>query len=1036
MQRKIPWQILTSAALAVLCTAAAYGAETPVPSCPAKCFEQQIVYARQEAVPTSAGPQEAGGAKGAASTAALKPLSGTTSIERYSAQRKPRVAVVTFQDTNRDAQTQIYSSSVDAMLVTFLKRKSQFVVVERRDIDDVLEEWKIKKNTNMRPLDASNGELLEKIDAILIGSVTMLEAPSSVDPTSKNGANGGGPSGEKEDRVEVDLKALGVSDGRIIAAAKSSGPVHCLRSIVERLGVALEEAFLRPYYGSLQFNLASPNNVRIYLTPILLDKALDEEKPPIEHGESIIEGPRRDSVEAWSTDPTSYTVKNLLAGWYTYRLERQGYDGMGIKNGNEGWQARELGGKVQVSYTDPDGRTVPYGQVPELERRFVVHVEPRGATRLDGDRLHLAFEGLKLGGSLDPRVRRQFLDPQFDHRPRRVILIGKEGLDLNRVERPVEFSDDPTCDLFEEKAPREVPYGKTYVAEGVPFDFDTFKGGDLIIDNYEPGQKIPTGKYQIAIWEPDYQLLTGTATVSPGDYRRPLPSALVRESLPLTLDSTGSRKPYKVFLKGKATENQTNYILGFAQDGEPVGLPVDAYRATTNVPGLLGWEREVEVFPRVASTPPRYDSAMDEEIESQKANARLRLKEAGKDESELGPFQYEMPITLPEKEDPADVPLAIRPALRVKTRLAVGGRLAALGSLAAFDSEEYFIDEQVAPLLDLVMGPEILEKIKAGATSFWRAMGSHLFRTASRVVEVVGPPRPEGDDRSEARNRKEEGSPTDGPKAAPEIFPKEPALLRNLLTRRLQDLDLLVLDDRDMRRVRESPELTSILERYLADGGALYAFVSEPGDYGRPLGTPLALKTERKTRRFELVSGDVPTVEVPLSKKRVSVRSRRALLQPEAGLGSGWRVIAYGKGRNTPRILEHGGPGSGGYVALWLDQPALFRSRILGSRVPAIEDARARVEKHAVDWARYLMYRRYDSQGEERRKAEETLRLTGTSIAPEPAETATALSAVTAAPVVSISAAERLKKLDELKKQGLLTQAEYDQKRMQILEKL
>src|SRR5262245_9899088 len=61
---------------------------------------------------------------------AAVPLPAFSQSERYTAQRKPRVAVLDFDDTNKDALGQIYKDSVEAMLVTFLKRKSQFVVVE------------------------------------------------------------------------------------------------------------------------------------------------------------------------------------------------------------------------------------------------------------------------------------------------------------------------------------------------------------------------------------------------------------------------------------------------------------------------------------------------------------------------------------------------------------------------------------------------------------------------------------------------------------------------------------------------------------------------------------------------------------------------------------------------------------------------------------------------------------------------------------------------------------------------------------------
>src|SRR4051794_36372431 len=74
---------------------------------------------------------------------------------RYTAQRKPRITVYDFQDTNSEAQSKKYGSSVQAMLVTFLKRKSQFVVVERQKLGDVLAEWQRNQRgqTNLQSSD-------------------------------------------------------------------------------------------------------------------------------------------------------------------------------------------------------------------------------------------------------------------------------------------------------------------------------------------------------------------------------------------------------------------------------------------------------------------------------------------------------------------------------------------------------------------------------------------------------------------------------------------------------------------------------------------------------------------------------------------------------------------------------------------------------------------------------------------------------------------------------------------------------------------
>src|SRR6185295_3856075 len=179
----------------------------------------------------------------------------------------------------------------------------QFIVVERQQLHGLLEEKKRvgSGRVQMDPGDPAALALLEKLDATILGKVTLLRVPTEVKPAQKpteaqapapafeGGSNGeGAPRPQVQgDRIEVDAKLISRFDGRIIAAAQRSGPVACLRSIVERLGIALEQEFLRPYYGQIRFVLKDPEYVRVFLTPILVSDALDEEKPPIELSSTV-----------------------------------------------------------------------------------------------------------------------------------------------------------------------------------------------------------------------------------------------------------------------------------------------------------------------------------------------------------------------------------------------------------------------------------------------------------------------------------------------------------------------------------------------------------------------------------------------------------------------------------------------------------------------------------------------------------------------------------------------------------------------------
>lgn len=883
---------------------------------------------------------------------------------RYTAQRRPRVTVLDFEDTNQDARDSSYGDSVEAMLVTFLKRKSQFVVVERQKIEPLLKEWKRNRTglTNLLPTDPTSRQLLERIDAIILGSVTLLPREAQVNtPAGKEEAEsesgGTGKEPIRGQRVEIDAKLLSRADGRIIAAAQRSGPVGCLRGIVERLGVAIEQEFLRPYYGSLKFNLRQPENTRVFLTPILLDSALDEEKPPVERSTTVRIGTDIDKVEPWTTDPTTYTIENLLSGWYSMRLERPGYEGLTSTNR---WVAREVLGRVQV-YDEDAKRQVT--SLPQEQKRFVVQVDPLNRKVVEADALGFKFR--KLSGSVAPLVKRQYIDDDYIYTPTRVILVGNEELEINRIDRPAEFADDESCDQFEEEVPRMTDLGRTYIAPGEKFELDRFQGGKLVIEDYR-GEQVPVGRYKMALWEPSYELHKGKVRVHDRDGtdgEKPTHSVLQREIGSVKVSLTGTREPFKVKLEGNDTRHQESRLLDFTEERTWGSIPVDRYLVATDVPGLAGWQRQLELT-GAHSKPPVYDPKKDAELEEKRKEEEKEQKRRGNSRTEEENEKVvEMPLRFPDEP----VALTTPPAVVAKTRLTIGGRLSALGWLPSISSKELYFDRTVGDTLDALLRLQPEEQEGKGEDK--AAVGRALARILPTVTiqgrvpavgSVTGTIRPEPS-----------GSPS--PTASFLALASNPRLLRERLAAHLEDLDLLVLDDEDMAHLRDMPEVSALIQSFVASGGALLAFVSEGGEYSDIVGETLTVRGRRKkTSRFELAAGDFSGVNFRFQKRKVKVKSRRALADFANLKASDWHVVAYKQGRRDPRIIERGSRRKGGYVALWCDSPSSFRSR-RGSRVPDVERARAEVERHVLDWARFLMYRRYDKLGEERRRAEDEL---------------------------------------------------------------
>jgi Curli production assembly/transport component CsgG len=823
------------------------------------------------------------------------------------AQRRPRTAVFVFDNANQDAQSAKYGASVEAMLVTFLKRKSQFVVVERKqaDLEAILAEKRRLHfgEVKLKPDDEESRELLDNINVFVLGTVTLLpfsppplekkdddkknsstaegEDPESANEVDEEGEDFGESQEDKDrakkldsvpgPRIEIDLKLISNFDGRIIAAAQRSGPVACLRSIVERLGIALEQEFLRPHYGKLTVTLTEPEHIRVFLTPILTNNASNEEKPPVELSATVTIGNGYDIVEAWTTDPTTYTIKNVLSGWYSMRIERPGYEALGVDNSR--WEVRRLQGKEVVF--DRIAKA-PIDQADPAVSRFVVRVDPLTTDVVDGDALGFKFK--KQGGSLAPLVRRQYMDESFTRTPQHVLLMAGKTIEMNQLQRPAEYADDERCDLFEEKKPLLANYGRTYIATGESFDFSSFKGGELIIEDYK-GEVVPAGVYKLFLWEPSYHMEMTKVRVRAGDEGKQVKTALTRETADLSLMATGSRPAHQVTLEGRETRQRFTYPLDFDAPKELVSLPADEYVTTTNVSGLDGWQRVATVL-SAGLPPPKFN------VKSPKHNL-LIIEE---------PF-----------------PAVSRPSRGgVKTRFGLAGRLETLSQRPDPLAADLFIDEDVPAILNLLL---------------------------------YGDKEPSGEERSASR--------------PPQRFPHDPDLLRRLLAERLEYLDLVVLNPADMVQLGRSPEVAAIFARYVASGGSLFAYVSAVGNYRNMIGAPLTIeKLSKKTKRLDLAPGEVEGLIAKLDRKDVKVKSKRAL--PEvADLSTPWRTLAYTRQGRRPRIIERGGQVQGGYVALWLDDPDAFRSRWGGTR-PKVEETRGRVEAHVIQQARNLMRRRFD----------------------------------------------------------------------------
>lgn len=742
----------------------------------------------------------------------------------YTAQRKPRVAVMVFGDTNTQADHERFGPSVSAMLVTYLKRQSQFVIVERQDLNDLLTEWdRTQGGKTTLSQDLADVELLERIDVILKGEVTVLE---------------GG-------RIEIDAKLLSRLDGRIVTAAQRSGPESCLRQVVERLGIALEQDFLRPYYGSLRISFHEPENTHFYLTPVLGVDALDEEKPPVELGLTVFPEDGFDRVEPWVTNPTTYTVEKVLSGWYTVRLERPGY--IGVSTDNDLYQAVVGRGETRVCWWAEESRCTPVARLDENVTRFLVHVEPR--TTVDLDATARGFEMRKEQGAIrlvihgersqplpEARVLLRGLDLRINpHSPDEAVLerwpelltadievteAESDGTEQTEAEDSGEPSQDgpqeDPCNFFEE---RELPYidhDEQLIRAGGSFDLESFKGGFLAFEDYR-GQSLPAGVYEMIAWAPFHRPVHRILNVEDGDGSgAPRELRLQRHMRDLVILG---KTPGEVGLVGDETGVSMKVTTDLARGIKTLRLPVDRYTAATELGDQRPWERLIDLMP------PREDPpALDEFLEQPPGDATWLARDLR---------EAELPI---------------------KNGLWVGGRVDGFLPIPGI-----FYDPSIEALLDGIL----------------------------RVSHA----------RRQLRSLAGEGSDVE------------------LLLMRLEEIDLLILDEEDMNRLRVLPEVTARIRDWVERGHALMAFVTAEGDYSELAGAPLRIRGSSLRRMFRLHSTRKEGFSVeekidlgrpwPLPK----LKGRKRTLDA-------WDVVAFSKKKKRPCILER--EAEEGYLMVWL----------------------------------------------------------------------------------------------------------------------
>jgi curli biogenesis system outer membrane secretion channel CsgG len=135
------------------------------------------------------------------------------------AQPKKRIAVSTFGDGSGHHGC---GAGVSDMLATALVKTKKFIVVERKEIDKVIEEQKLGLSGMVTPETAPAVGKLLGVDLMVIGSVSELGTSKRDIGGGLGGVFGGGVS-KQQARAVVDIRLVNTTTGEIVAAESEEG---------------------------------------------------------------------------------------------------------------------------------------------------------------------------------------------------------------------------------------------------------------------------------------------------------------------------------------------------------------------------------------------------------------------------------------------------------------------------------------------------------------------------------------------------------------------------------------------------------------------------------------------------------------------------------------------------------------------------------------------------------------------------------------------------------------------------------------------
>jgi len=197
----------------------------------------------------------------------------------YSQDKKkmPRIAVLTFADTNASAKREQYGEAISGMLMTELINGKVFQVIERSEIERIMNEMRFQISGAVDASTAKQLGVLLGVDILVFGSVAKF------DPL-----------------VETDIRLIDTQSGQALLAENASSRSGMeLRSMVQTLARKIEQRYLGRLIGEVKIN-SSPANATVYIDGIM------EGKTPVT--KNLSNGPHKIRVALQNYDIWEKTI--------------------------------------------------------------------------------------------------------------------------------------------------------------------------------------------------------------------------------------------------------------------------------------------------------------------------------------------------------------------------------------------------------------------------------------------------------------------------------------------------------------------------------------------------------------------------------------------------------------------------------------------------------------------------------------------------------------------------------------------------------